>query len=100
MVVSRPYVLTARVPAQMSHSSDSDGRNDPDGPGRAESRRPAQGFDDGYSIIAYLLSGAILFGGGGWALDTWLGTGFLLPVGLVVGAALSVYLIYVRLGLR
>ncbi|MCI0687092.1 MAG: AtpZ/AtpI family protein [Sporichthyaceae bacterium] len=57
-----------------------------------------QGPGDGYVIIAYLLSGMILWGGVGWLLDRWLGTGFLLLIGLLIGAAASVYLVYVRFG--
>jgi len=57
-----------------------------------------QGPGDGYVIIAYLLSGMILWGGVGWLLDRWLKTEFLLLIGLLIGAAASVYLVYVRFG--
>lgn len=52
----------------------------------------------GISVLAYLLSGPLTFGGIGWLLDTWLETGFLLLVGLLVGMALSIYVIWLRYG--
>jgi ATP synthase protein I len=63
----------------------------PEGPRR-------RGPEDAWSIVAYLLSGMLLWGGGGWLLDRWLGTQFFVLVGLLVGTALAVYLIYVRYG--
>jgi len=45
-------------------------------------------------------AGPLLYGGIGWALDSWLGTAFLLPVGIVGGVALSLYLIWFRYGSR
>jgi ATP synthase protein I len=52
----------------------------------------------GWSIIGYLLSGLLFWGGVGWALDRWLGTTFLLLTGLLVGAASGIYLIWLRFG--
>ena len=68
-------------------------------PGR---REPASGreADRAWRSFAYLLSGPLLYGGGGLLLDRWLGTSFLLPVGIVGGMALSVYLIWFRYGSR
>ena len=67
----------------------------PDGP--PPSSREA---DQAWRSFAYLLSGPLLYGGAGWLLDHWLGTSFLLPVGIVGGMALSVYLIWFRYGSR
>lgn len=52
----------------------------------------------GSTIIAYLLSGPALFGGLGWLLSEWLGTTFFLPVGILLGMALSLYVIWLRYG--
>ena len=52
----------------------------------------------GWSIIGYLLSGLLFWGGVGWALDRWLGTTFLLLTGLLVGAASGIYLVWLRFG--
>lgn len=52
----------------------------------------------GVRVTAYLFSGALLYGGVGWGLDHWLGTSWFLPVGIVVGMGLSLYLIWFRYG--
>ena len=49
-------------------------------------------------VGGYLLAGPLLYGGIGWGLDHWLGTAFLLPVGIIGGMALSLYLIWFRYG--
>lgn len=55
--------------------------------------------DTGMVIVAYLLAGIGFYGGLGWVLDHfWLHTGWLLPVGLLVGMVLSVYLVIRRYG--
>lgn len=51
-----------------------------------------------WSIFGYLLSGLLVWGGVGWALDHFLGTGFFLLVGLVVGAAAAITIIWFRFG--
>ncbi|MDP9418213.1 MAG: AtpZ/AtpI family protein [Actinomycetota bacterium] len=69
----------------------------PESPGTDSGRTPG-GLGDPWSIVAYLLSGMLVWGGAGWLLDRWLGTSFLVLVGLLLGTALATYLIYVRLG--
>jgi len=50
------------------------------------------------SVTAYLISGPVVFGGAGRALDNWLGTGFFTVIGLLGGMALSLYVIWLRYG--
>jgi len=50
------------------------------------------------SVTAYLISGPVVFGGAGWGLDRWLGTGFFIVIGLLAGMALSLYVIWLRYG--
>ena len=38
-----------------------------------------------WDIVAYLLSGMLLWGGAGWLLDRWLGLDVFLPIGLLFG---------------
>ncbi len=52
----------------------------------------------GSTIIAYLLTGPALFGGLGWLLSQWLNTTFFIPVGILLGMALSLYIIWLRYG--
>jgi F0F1-type ATP synthase assembly protein I len=56
--------------------------------------------DAAWSVPAYLLAGMILYGGIGFALDRWLGTSWLVLVGILVGAALALYVIWLRYGTR
>jgi F0F1-type ATP synthase assembly protein I len=51
-----------------------------------------------WRAFAYLLTGPLVYGGLGWLLDNWFGTEFLLPVGIVGGMGLSLYLIWFRYG--
>lgn len=56
--------------------------------------------DAAWRSVAYLLTGPLVYGAGGWLLDRVLGTGYLVGVGIVVGMALSLYLIWFRYGSR
>jgi len=56
------------------------------------------GPGDAWSIVAYLLSGMIVWGGVGLLLDRWLGTSLLTLLGLLVGTAAATYLVWVRGG--
>ena len=64
-----------------------------EGPGR-----PGGGGDVVWSILGTLLAGVLAWGGIGWLLDRWLGTSFLVAVGILVGAAGAFYLIIKRYG--
>ncbi|OYO19461.1 hypothetical protein CGZ93_13200 [Enemella dayhoffiae] len=46
--------------------------------------------------LSYLLAGVLGYGGLGWLLDRWLATSFLLPIGIVLGAGLGIYLVIRR----
>lgn len=52
----------------------------------------------GATVLAYLITGPLLFGGIGWLLDRALGTTFLVAVGAVLGMGLSLYTIWLRYG--
>jgi F0F1-type ATP synthase assembly protein I len=51
-----------------------------------------------WSIPSYLLSGMILYGGAGWLLSEWTGVIAFTPIGLILGVALAVYLVYRKYG--
>jgi ATP synthase protein I len=69
---------------------------------RGEPRLPrsekSAGMDVGMRVLSYLIAGVALYGFLGWLGDRFLGTGFLLPIGIVVGAALGCYVIIRRFG--
>ena len=51
-----------------------------------------------WNVFSYLISGPVTFGGIGWALDRWLEYGFFVPVGILAGMAVSLYLVWFRYG--
>lgn len=52
----------------------------------------------GTRVVSYLISGPVAYGAIGYGLDRWLGTEFLLPVGVLLGFFLSLYIVWVRYG--
>ncbi len=61
-------------------------------------RAQTQGMDQAARALSYLISGVLVWGGLGWLGDHLLHTSFLIGIGIVVGAALGVYLIIVHFG--
>ncbi|HEU4945935.1 MAG TPA: hypothetical protein VFT31_02170 [Kribbella sp.] len=59
---------------------------------------PPSNSADGWRVLSYLIGGIVVYGGAGWLLDRWLDTSFLLPVGIVLGAGLTVLLLHFRYG--
>ena len=70
------------------------GQDDRPRPSRYNSAADAGAWD----IVAYLLSGMLLWGGAGWLLDRWLDVRVFLPIGLLFGTGLALYIVYVRYG--
>ena len=46
--------------------------------------------------FGYLVSGVVLYGGLGWLADRWLGTSFLVAIGILLGAAFGIYMTIAR----
>jgi len=65
------------------------------GPEREPSGRGAEMV---WSIIGTLVAGVLAWGGIGWLLDQWLGTRYLVAVGILLGMAGAFYLIIKRYG--
>jgi ATP synthase protein I len=65
-----------------------------------QSQRSAKsdGIDQGMRVLSYLISGVLVYGALGWVGDHFLHTHFLLPIGIVLGAAGGVYVIIKRYG--
>lgn len=51
---------------------------------------------DPWHAVGYLVAGVALYGFLGWLADRWLGTQFLVAVGICVGAVLGIYLTTAR----
>ena len=63
-------------------------------------RTPAdmRGMDQAMRVLSYLISGVVIWGGLGWLGDFLLKTNFLLPIGIILGAGLGVYVIIRKYG--
>jgi len=51
-----------------------------------------------WTILGYMISGLIIWGGIGWGLDRWLGTEYFLMGGLLLGMGSALYLVWLRFG--
>ncbi|APH00837.1 AtpZ/AtpI family protein [Janibacter sp. FSL W8-0316] len=58
----------------------------------------AQADAMGSTVLAYLITGPLLFGAIGWGIDRWLGVTGFVAVGIVAGMGLSLYTIWLRYG--
>ena len=82
----------ASVSGAMTQRAQGDRRGSAQGPGPDKTA-----MDQGMRALSYLISGVLLYGALGWVGDHFLHTSFLLPIGIVVGAGLGVYLTIKRL---
>ena len=65
-----------------------------------EGRQPSHwsGASQGWAVLGTLLAGICVWGGIGWVVDLWLGTTFVKAIGVIVGAAASIYYVTIRYG--
>ena len=87
----RPSQRAASVSIAMKQSREAQQRG-----GQVHSH--AAGMNEGLRVLSYLLAGVLLYGALGWLADHLLGTGFWLPIGIVLGAAAAAYTIIRRFG--
>ena len=66
----------------------------------AERRDPSSSQGDPWNAFGYLVAGVLVYGLVGYGLDRWLGTSFLVAVGIIAGAALGTYQTYKRFEIR
>ena len=69
----------------------------------AQQQAPSEHSDDPphgdpWLAFSYLVSGATIYGLIGWGLDRWLGTKYLVVVGILLGVALAIYMTFGRFG--
>ncbi len=65
---------------------------------RSQWGEKSAGLNQGMRVLSYLIGGVVLYGLLGWVGDRYFHTTFLLPVGIVGGAALAIYVIIRRFG--
>jgi ATP synthase protein I len=51
---------------------------------------------DAWHAFGALVAGVLVYGLIGWALDDWLGTSFLVVVGILTGAGLGIFMTWKR----
>lgn len=56
------------------------------------------GMNEGLRALSMLIAGCLCYGFAGWLADRWLGTVLLMPLGIVVGLGLAVYMVTKRYG--
>ncbi|WP_435771690.1 AtpZ/AtpI family protein [Nocardioides sp. SYSU DS0651] len=51
---------------------------------------------DPWHAFGYIVAGVLFYGLLGWLADRWLGTRYLVAVGILIGAALGIYMTFSR----
>lgn len=67
-------------------------------PGEQDRERGRLEESRAWNIPSYLLAGVLGFGGVGYLIDRWIGTDFVVAIGIVGGMALAVYYVWFRYG--
>ena len=61
---------------------------------------PASGEDrpkgDPWHAFGYIVAGVAFYGLLGWLADRWIGTSFLVAIGILTGAGLGIYMTFAR----
>jgi hypothetical protein len=60
-----------------------------------ETGAPAPGGDP-WAAFGYLVAGVGVYGFAGWGLSIWLHADYWIPIGILVGAAFGMYLVFAR----
>ncbi len=63
-------------------------------PSPAGDSKPKGG--DPWHAFGYLVAGVFMYGALGWLADRWLGTSFLVVIGILLGAGLGIYMTIAR----
>ena len=67
---------------------------------QAAARGRAEGLDVGWTVSGYLISGMVAYGLIGWLIGRAVHIGFLFPVGMLVGLAISISFVIYRYGVQ
>lgn len=83
--------MTSPSPACYGRPAMSDKERTPENDGRDFA-------DAAWSATSNLLAGILIWGGIGWLLSRWTGVYAFIPIGVVLGAGLGAYLVYLKHG--
>jgi len=64
----------------------------------ASGAQPPDG--DPWAAFGYLVAGVVFYGLLGWGLSVWLHAGYWIPIGLLVGLGLGMYMVFTRYRFR
>jgi ATP synthase protein I len=59
-------------------------------------KTPSEPKGDPWHAFGYIVSGVFVYGLIGWVLDRWLGTTFLVAIGILIGAGFGLYMTFAR----
>ena len=59
-----------------------------------------EGASAGWSILSYMITGMVLYGGIGWLVGRWTHVAVLFPIGMLAGLGLALTMIILRYGRR
>jgi F0F1-type ATP synthase assembly protein I len=90
-------VTGATITASVCHAMKEHSEAAKDQPS-SQGGKQSDGMDLGLRVLSYLISGVLVYGLLGWLGDHYLGTKFLLPIGIVAGAAFGAFVIIRRYG--
>jgi ATP synthase protein I len=90
-------VTAATITASVCHAMKERPKADFEQP-KSQGGGKSDGMDLGLRVLSYLISGVLVYGLLGWLGDHYFGTKFLLPIGIVGGAAFGAYVIIRRFG--
>jgi F0F1-type ATP synthase assembly protein I len=90
-------VTVATITASVCSAMNEHGEPTLDQP-RSPGPDKSDGMDQGIRVLSYLISGVLVYGFLGWLGDHYLGTRFLLPIGILLGAGFGVYVVIRRFG--
>ncbi|KRF15356.1 hypothetical protein ASG90_11635 [Nocardioides sp. Soil797] len=51
---------------------------------------------DPWHAFGYIVAGVFVYGALGWGLDRWLGTTYLVAIGILLGAVFGIYMTWAR----
>jgi ATP synthase protein I len=61
---------------------------------------PDEGGGDPWAAFGYLVAGVLFYGFVGWLLSIWLHADYWIPIGILVGAAFGMYMVFARYSLK
>jgi ATP synthase protein I len=65
-------------------------------PIRGDGPTPPTPADDPWAAFGYLVAGVLFYGLVGWGLSLWLHASYWIPIGILVGAALGIFMVFHR----